>query len=64
MIYMGYPRFDYGGYFMMVNPWPEYWNDDWYTSDNVYIDYNGDGYYLYDRGIPEPVWRSWWCSSL
>jgi len=50
---MGYPRFYYGGYsFMMVDPWPEYWNDDWYADDNVYIDYNGDGYYLYDQRYP------------
>jgi len=50
---MGYPRFDYGGYsFMMVDPWPEYWYDNWYATDDVYVDYD-DGYYLYNRRYPE-----------
>jgi hypothetical protein len=51
-IYMGYPRFRYGGYsFMFVDPWPEYWADDWYRQDDVYIDYD-DGYYLYNPRYP------------
>ena len=51
-IYMGYPRFNYGGYgFMVVDPWPEYWTDDWYQTDDVYVDYD-DGYYLYNRRYP------------
>jgi len=53
MIVAGYPRFQYGGYtFMMVDPWPEYWSDDWYANDDVYIGYN-DGYYLYNRRYPD-----------
>lgn len=50
--YMGYPRFAYGGFsFMLLDPWPEYWSDSWYSSDDVYIDYS-DGYYLYNRRYP------------
>jgi hypothetical protein len=46
-------RFQYGGYwFGLVDPWPEYWSDDWYDSDDVYVDYYGDGYYLYNRRYP------------
>jgi len=52
-IYMGYPRFHYGGYrFMFVDPWPEYWSDNWYDTDEVYVEYDGDGYYLYNRSYP------------
>ncbi|MCX6590035.1 MAG: hypothetical protein NTZ56_00795 [Acidobacteria bacterium] len=48
----GYPRFRYGGYqFMMVDPWPEGWGPNWYSTDDVYIDYD-DGYYLYNRRDP------------
>lgn len=52
VIYNGYPRFRYGNYwFLMVDPWPEFWSDSWYANDDVYIDYN-DGYYLYNRRHP------------
>ncbi len=37
---------------MLLDPWPEYWSDDWYTADDVYIDYD-DGYYLYNRRDPQ-----------
>jgi hypothetical protein len=48
----GYPRFQYGGYtFMMVDPWPEDWSDDWYATDDVYVGYD-NGYYLYNRRDP------------
>jgi len=51
-MYMGYPRFYYAGYsFLLVDPWPESWSDNWYENDDVYIDYD-DGYYLYNRGYP------------
>jgi hypothetical protein len=36
----------------MVDPWPEYWSNNWYDNDDVYIDYSGDGYYLYNRRYP------------
>jgi hypothetical protein len=49
----GYPRFRYGGFwFSIVDPWPEYWSPDWYDNDDVYIEYAGDGYYMYDRRYP------------
>jgi hypothetical protein len=49
----GYPRFQYGGYwFSLIDPWPEYWSDDWYNNDDVYVDYSEDGYYLYNRRHP------------
>ena len=51
-IYMGYPRFSYGGFsFMLLDPWPESWAENWYSTDDLYIDYD-DGYYLYNRGYP------------
>jgi hypothetical protein len=49
----GYPRFQYGGFsFSVVDPWPEYWSNDWYANDDVYVDYSGDGYYMYNRRYP------------
>ena len=27
--------------------------DNWYENDDVYIDYTGDGYYLYDIRYPQ-----------
>ncbi|MGJ5816112.1 hypothetical protein [Paludibaculum fermentans] len=52
VMYMGFPRFEYGGFsFMMVDPWPEYWAENWYDQDDVYVEYD-DGYYLYNRQYP------------
>lgn len=49
----GYPRFQYGGYwFSMVDPWPEYWANDWYDTDYVYVTYVDNGYYLFNRRYP------------
>ena len=49
----GFPRFQYQGYwFSAVDPWPEYWGDDWYNTDDVYVVYTDSGYYLYDRRYP------------
>jgi hypothetical protein len=49
----GYPRFQYGGYwFSAVDPWPESWAADWYDTDDVYVTYVDNGYYLYDRRYP------------
>ena len=48
----GYPRFQYDGYWVsLVDPWPEYWGNDWYDNDDVYVAYD-NGYYLYDRRYP------------
>jgi len=45
----GYSRFQYGGYwFGFVEPWPS----GWYYTDDVYIDYVDDGYYMYDPYYP------------
>lgn len=53
LVFSGYPRFLYGGcWFSLVDPWPEYWADDWYEADDVYIEYSGDGYYLFNRRYP------------
>ena len=52
-LYGGYPRFQYGGFwFGFMDPWPEYWADDWYDNDDVYVVYSDDGYYLYNRRYP------------
>jgi len=49
----GYPRFQYDGYWVtFMDPWPEAWPPTWYETDDVYIDYSGDGYYLYDPMYP------------
>ena len=49
----GYPRFQYGGYwFILVDPWPEYWANDWYDTDDVYDAYDS-GYYLFNRRYPD-----------
>ena len=55
----GYPRFQYNGYwFSLVDPWPEYWGDDWYDNDDVYVAYVDNGYYLFNRRYPRPELRS------
>jgi hypothetical protein len=49
----GYPRFQYGGFwFSVIDPWPEYWSRTWYETDDVYVDYVNDGYYMYNRRHP------------
>lgn len=51
-VYMGYPRFRYGGYsFLLLDPWPEYWQENWYDTDDVFVDYD-EGYYLHNRNYP------------
>jgi hypothetical protein len=47
------PRFQYAGlWFTMVEPWPEVWAPTWYQTDDVYVDYVNDGYYLCNRSHP------------
>ena len=49
----GHPRFEYGGFWLsMMDPYPDYWGADWNRSDDMYVDFNGGGYYLYDRRFP------------
>ena len=33
----------------MMDPYPEYWEPDWYRNDDMYVYYYDGGYYLYDR---------------
>lgn len=53
MVYGGNPRFQYEGYWItLLDPWPGSWSDNWYDSDDVYVDYKDDGYYMYNRRYP------------
>ncbi|MGC1452431.1 MAG: hypothetical protein WA830_20575 [Candidatus Sulfotelmatobacter sp.] len=53
MVVGGYPRFQYHGYWLSaVDPWPQYWGNDWYDNDDVYVTYVNNGYYLYNRRYP------------
>jgi len=49
----GYPRFQYEGYwFSIVDPWPGYWANNWYDTDDVYVTYVDNGYYLFNDRHP------------
>ena len=53
LVVRGYPRFQYGGYwFSVVDPYPANWASNWYDTDDVYVGYLNDGYYLYNRKYP------------
>ena len=53
MVFNGYPRFQYEGYWItLLDPWPNSWSNDWYDNDDVYIAYGDDGYYMYSRQYP------------
>lgn len=53
MVVGGFPRFQYEGYwFSLVDPWPGDWSDDWYDTDDVYVSYQDNGYYLFNRRHP------------
>src|SRR5208337_4165694 len=53
MVVGGFPRFQYGGYwFALVDPWPSYWANNWYQTDNVYVVYANNGYYMYNQRYP------------
>jgi hypothetical protein len=53
MVVGGYPRFQYEGYWIsLMDPWPEYWGNDWYDNDDVYVAYTDNGYYMYNRRYP------------
>jgi len=50
----GNPRFQYEGYwFSLVDPWPGYWANNWYDTDDVYVTYVNNGYYLFDQRYPD-----------
>lgn len=45
----GFPRFQYGGFwFVLEEPWPSYW----YDSDNYYVTYDNGMYWLCDYDDP------------
>ncbi len=45
----GQPQFQYAGYsFVIVDPWPA----EWQYTDDVYVDYIDDQYYLFDLMHP------------
>ena len=53
MVVGGFPRFQYGGYwFSLVDPWPGYWANNWYETDDVYVAYVDNGYYMYNQRYP------------
>ncbi len=53
MVVGGFPRFQYGGYwFNLVDPWPGAWARNWYETDDVYVAYENNGYYMYNRRYP------------
>jgi len=50
----GLVHFQYAGFgFNVIDRWPEYWSDAWYDTDEVYLDYAVDGYYLFNKSHPE-----------
>ena len=49
----GYPRFQYGGYwFSLLIRGRNYWANNWYDTDDVYVTYVDNGYYLYNTRYP------------
>jgi hypothetical protein len=49
----GYPRFQYAGcWVQLVDPWPQFWGPNWYDTDEVYLNYWNDGYYLFNPRYP------------
>lgn len=49
----GSPAFLCQGFWVvLVDPIPEFWGEDWYDTDDVYISWLDDGYYLFDRRYP------------
>jgi hypothetical protein len=49
----GYPRFRYDGYWIStLDPWPGDWDSNWYDTDDVYVLYTDNGYYMYNRRYP------------
>jgi hypothetical protein len=36
----------------MLDPCPEFWGGRWYETDDMYLDFSEDGYYLFNRSFP------------
>jgi hypothetical protein len=54
LVVAGHPRFQYNGYWIsLVDPYPEYWANNWYDTDDVYVTYADNGYYLFNRRHPD-----------
>jgi hypothetical protein len=54
VVVAGAPRFEAAGFwFAVVDPWPEYWSDNWYQTDECYVEYFDGGYYLTDVRYPQ-----------
>ncbi len=50
----GFINFQFGGFgFNIVDPLPEYWSENWYDNDDVYVSGSGEGYYLHNRRHPQ-----------
>jgi len=53
MVVGGFPRFQYNGFwFSLVDPWPNTWANNWYETDDVYVIYENNGYYMYNQRYP------------
>ncbi len=53
MVVGGFPRFQHNGYwFTLVDPWPSSWANNWYATDDVYVVYANNGYYMYNQSYP------------
>ena len=51
-----YPQFYADGFwFTMLDPVPEYWQNDWYDTDELTIVESEDGYYLLDEAYPDAM---------
>jgi hypothetical protein len=50
----GQPRFQYRGYWMTLEDrWPGNWDQNWYSNDDMYVNYVDNGYYLFNRRHPD-----------
>jgi hypothetical protein len=36
----------------VIDPWPGSWANDWYDTDDVYVTYVDNGYYLFNQRYP------------
>ena len=49
-----YPEFYADGFwFTMLDPVPEYWDNDWYDTDYCTVVQSDDGYYLVNDAYPQ-----------
>ena len=52
------PAQDHGYWVTFADPWPETWAPTWFQSDHVYLEYDNDGYCIYDVRTPASGSRS------